>query len=455
MSFKSSSNEPMRLLSGLAACGRLPNREKLLKDEENPCIAKPYSFDIDQKEILRLASDRRRDEFRDHIAYAICSAAILFVAGFDLGPLFWVVIAIATYISYRRLARDKYILAENYSAENFDSDDKKMNDEKPKHNLVTYSGDNPFSDFGTNVGSWVLAVDTRRPKSGHDGPSIIDHKPSPAEIERLIAENLSQSRLLRGEARVLYFMHGSQIPKEVKAPGPYSPPKLLSKEQSAIFNHDPSSPVRRYLWFQKRGWSKEISLSYFVRISSYGADLILEISAVFMPPISKRYRWIDEIPPRSFKQTFRDIVSSSVIGGVSIFMSPLFLLGESIEAIKSAFSSRQDRIKRKVASTPSFNFGAPLGLRRKVADFDALSHFQQMDRRAGETVFSGRILRVFIDYLDECGVDTSELRNQQTTLLNQGIIVQGGDVKATNIAAGAGAAVTALAQSVTGQKKAA
>jgi hypothetical protein len=49
------------------------------------------------------------------------------------------------------------------------------------------------------------------------------------------------------------------------------------------------------------------------------------------------------------------------------------------------------------------------------------------------------ILDGIITFLDEHQIDTSGLRERQTMILNSGIIVQGGDVKAESLAVGAGA----------------
>jgi hypothetical protein len=49
------------------------------------------------------------------------------------------------------------------------------------------------------------------------------------------------------------------------------------------------------------------------------------------------------------------------------------------------------------------------------------------------------ILSSIITFLDAHHIDTSDLRERQTMILNSGIIVQGGDVKAESLAVGVGA----------------
>jgi len=44
-----------------------------------------------------------------------------------------------------------------------------------------------------------------------------------------------------------------------------------------------------------------------------------------------------------------------------------------------------------------------------------------------------------VEFLDDHNIDTSDLKERQTTILNSGVIVQGGDVNAESLAVGPGA----------------
>lgn len=196
-------------------------------------------------------------------------------------------------------------------------------------------------------------------------------------------------------------------------------------------------------------WGKEITISYFVRLFRHGDDLSLEINGVFMPPVAAQYRWIDQFAQQGFWGTVFDFIKSLFIGAWMLGWTPFYVLGKIQQAIAEAFGSKaraQRALEKSIDRTANFDFGAPLSVRRQVADFGPVQYFQQMDRRAAESAFAGRITRSFIDYLETCNIDTSELREQRTTLLNQGIVVQGGDVNAGNVAVGAGATVKALGQ---------
>ena len=207
------------------------------------------------------------------------------------------------------------------------------------------------------------------------------------------------------------------------------------------------------MWVRKSAWGKEISTSYFLRILEDRDDINLEITAVLMPPITDAYRWIDKIPPNGFRQFLADLLIS-VFGGTALLVwSPIYLAFLFLVGLKKIFTNPEKAIRRSVEQQPNYDFGAPVSLRRLMSDSNALSYFQNTDRRMAESAFTGRILRAFIDSLDKYNIDTSELREQRTTLLNQGIIVQGGDLKAKNVAAGLSSRISTVTSKISGSSK--
>lgn len=79
VSFRTSHNEPMRLISGLAAVGRLPGQSSLPTDILNPGKAAPFPLDIDRALIAAIAE--RRNGIRHGRAWAY--------SGVTASPPFW------------------------------------------------------------------------------------------------------------------------------------------------------------------------------------------------------------------------------------------------------------------------------------------------------------------------------------------------------------------------------
>lgn len=445
--FKSSSNEPARLLMGMAAAGRLPFVEQLRKEQEHPCQATPFSMDVDRKKLIELADEREATSFTNRVWYFCLAVAALVLIGLELFAAVLFPIIIAGIVVFRQRLHDRKALVADYQPSKFEPP------EAPDagihaQNLVTYAGFDPFEQFGVRFGSWVLMVDTKRAKPDDlSGGTTTD--PEIKKIEQAIMTSMAHAGQIVSVPKPLYFVQGANIPEDIKREGAISPPQNLYDDRFVKHADDPNSPVRRYLWIQKSMWGREITISYFVRLFRQGDDLNLEINGIVMPPVSAQYRWVDQIAPRGVWAAIFDFMGALVIGAVMLIWTPLFVLGKIQEGIAEALGSTERARRRTLKSierTANFDFGAPLSVRRRVADFRPVQYFQQMDRRAAEATFAGRVMRSFIDYLDECNIDTSELREQRTTLLNQGIVVQGGDVKADNLAVGAGAKVKSVGQ---------
>ena len=455
MAFKNSSNEPLRLAAGLAACGRLPGQSALESEIGHPAQATPFPIDIDRNVILSLVQLRKSNEVKQKIFYTILSLVAYFItieAETPLGIMVAIVVATIFYSWYSY--RDKYKIAPQYKPEAFEKTTK-LQIPQNNQNLIVYSGNSPFLNFGFVFGSWILSVDKERAQSDNilSGGTASVTSPDIHIIKQSICTSLKQSGIIDTDINTLYFVQGKNIPSRLKKQGPHKPPTQINTESIAELIDNAESQVREYVWIRKPGWNNEISTSYFLRVLENEGDLNLEIVGVFMPPISDQFRWIDKIPPKSFRQFLADLFVSVIAGSAMLIWSPIYLAGLIQNSISKAFFDPKKTIRRSIVQQPDYDFGATIGLRKQMSDINALSYFQDSDRKMAETAFTGRILRSFIDALDKCNIDTSELREQRTTLLNQGIIVQGGDLKAKNVAAGLGSRINSMTSKMSGNSK--
>ncbi len=445
--FKSSPNEPARLLMGLAAAGRLPKINKLRQEQNHPCLASPFPMDVDRTTLIALANERDKEMFGNRVGYfvlaviAVASGLTLFVPGVCLAILG------AGILAFRQTRQDRETLVPAYQPDSF-KPPKAPDDADGAQNLVTYSGYDPFSQFGMIFGTWVLVVDTTRAKQ--DGlDSAEPREPDLEKIERQIGASTTQAGQIVGDPQPLYFVQGKNIPEPFLRNRSARPPQHFPASAFSKFAEDPDAPIRRYLWIRKSIWGREITISYFIRLFRHGSDLNLEINGVIMPPVAENFRWVDQFAPQGPWDVMFEFIASLFVGAWMMVVAPFYAMAKFQEGLAKALGGEERALKNirtSVERTANFDFGAPLGIRRQVAAFGPVQYFQNMDRRAAEAAFAGRVTRSFIDYLDTCNIDTSELREQRTTLLNQGIMVQGGDVKADNLAVGAGAKVKALGQ---------
>jgi hypothetical protein len=72
-------------------------------------------------------------------------------------------------------------------------------------------------------------------------------------------------------------------------------------------------------------------------------------------------------------------------------------------------------------------------------------------------ILEHKILDTIVDFLDSRDVDTSDIKERRTTILNNGVIMSGGSIQAQNVAVGRGAKgiVSRFAQMTQPEKQAA
>jgi hypothetical protein len=439
MKFAHSHNEPRRLLVSAARLGRFPGIAALLEESKHPCRAKPLSLGVSTSEVVAAAEECESERLGDALAYSGIAFAVLVLwaavgeAAFLVG-LAGAAIFLRRRRRYRRFADDFLPAAFDAAAEKKTSPNGLADDT----NLVTFRGYDPFATFGSTVYNIYLVVDVERPSEDVAKGNARPKLPAVDELERRIVASLARSGLIEGEASELFFAQGKNLPVEVAASD--APPRSrIEPALGRLASVDAGSRLRRYLWLRRSTWDGEILVSYFLRVVRIGSDLTFELHGVFAPPVSASYRWVDKQPERTWRSDLADLGVSVPVGLAFLALAPLYVAYRTA-ALFGVERARRTLV-RGVKEDPMYDFGAPNSLRARAADGRVEQYFQLMDRLGLEQAFVGRITREYIDYLEELGIDTTELRERRTMILNHGVIVQGGELNATNVAAGTGASI--------------
>ncbi len=107
--------------------------------------------------------------------------------------------------------------------------------------------------------------------------------------------------------------------------------------------------------------------------------------------------------------------------------------------MNQVFDSEGRERRRRIRTSPLYNYGTDTALRQQLSSNRYVHYFQKLDGDFYSKVLERTILDEIVSFLDEHDIDTSDIRERQTTILNSGIIVQGGDVNAETLAVGSGA----------------
>jgi hypothetical protein len=103
---------------------------------------------------------------------------------------------------------------------------------------------------------------------------------------------------------------------------------------------------------------------------------------------------------------------------------------------------------RLIREKSDFDYGAVASVRGEASALEYQRYFQKLDKEMYMKILERKILDGIIEFLDMRNIDTSDLKERQTTILNSGGIVSGGSIPTENLAVGerARTVVTRLAK---------
>lgn len=308
-------------------------------------------------------------------------------------------------------------------------------------NLVVYSGFTPFVGIGFSLGGWSFSVNVNRPKE--EMGQLLEIKPFKLQdlynsVERVIGLCKFEGYV----AKDFLFVNGQQIrDQRWILPSIFSHPVHRVNDELVekyLVNNDPL--VRYYKCIRVFDWSNEIVISYFIRFSIRGGHLFIEVNRFLLTPLAQRHRQIDTILPPT-GSTLIELAMTSLLAGpfVAIFgvLSVLWRMYSAFEEMDLFGGQRRHRQREKeMRRNVLFNYGAITSLRQQLGSSVYDHYFQKLDKEMYIKVIDKQIIEAITDFLEKHNIDISDIKERKTTILNSGIIVQGGEIKAQALAVG-------------------
>lgn len=171
----------------------------------------------------------------------------------------------------------------------------------------------------------------------------------------------------------------------------------LSNELVASYVTKPGLGARYYQRLRVTDWGGEVVLAIFLRMRNIADNLFVEATYFLLSPAKDEFRVGDRRSP---------FTSPSGLIGEALYAvaaTPFVVMGIGVAAmdfvpglIKEALG--EDSTRRRAKSDPSFDFGTDQSVRQLGSAADVRRYFQKLDK---------------------------DLRERQSTILNQGVIVSG------------------------------
>ncbi|MFF3378542.1 hypothetical protein ACFYXF_37005 [Streptomyces sp. NPDC002680] len=331
-------------------------------------------------------------------------------------------------------------------------------------NVTVYSGYSPFIGYAEASSTWPLTVPllpADDPVGKGPRPGSRSGEPEPFTTVQLVDHVREQLRSVAARGRTdgtvdavpetlrsltvedRVFVNGTTIGEDDRfiTPSELTPATRLSAEAVEEIILNPTGTVRHHLAVHVPLWGGDVVPSVFLHFSVEGRTLHLRGTSHVLGPVAADYHVVDRLRDPLSPERERALVAAAVSRTFVAFLGAPFRAWG-----RARFETR--RTQRMVdeltamEQDPVFDYGARLSVRAMALSPVYHNYFQVVDARRITAAVERHTLVAIREFLDARGYDTTDFRAQQQTILNQGVIQQGGTSIVANQAIGTGANAT-------------
>lgn len=307
--------------------------------------------------------------------------------------------------------------------------------EEQSGRIILYGKYSPFIGAGYDIGGWSFALDITKPKTNLE--KTLDIIPfTVEELYQEIENNIDKIQLPEIEVKIEdnLYVDGQKVRDDARfLDSPFKPPYVNSNYTSGKLESEKSN--RYYKRIQITGWNGELIFSIFLRFFIFGNNLFLEAKYFLLPPLKNTFYAIDKIEsPGTIIQKI-DLLWQSFV--ITVFILPISFALNLYQLIKPIIISINRWLNTLlIKENPTYNYGAITSVRENASSNLYRQYFQILDKDMYLKVFETILLNSMVDFLDSKNIDTTDLKNRQTEIINQGIIMSGGSISSKNLAVG-------------------
>jgi hypothetical protein len=443
---------------------------QIIEFAKNPYNAVVKSPGVDSELLIKHALNAR---LRDR-QYKWLIAATLFVSFllFTIIPVLIVflpllmivifIIVLVKHINDHNFVKEHFTVGKFNTTFSYDGPDQHLIHQlqkKTTKNVTYYSGYSPFVGCGVEVGGWSFVIDIDKGKLLEDQETTATPKPfMEDELYYNVSKELQTLKIENCAIENKVYFNGKKIrskqellPDIFNVPvGEVAPDFMKSAMNSGV------SDARFYKVIQVTGWEGDLVLTAFLRFQKGEKTLFVENNYWLLPPIQEQYRAVDSIKKSSgIRYYFGQFVLVVFKTIFAIIASAFFVLNQITMGINHILGqSPEDKLRRNVKSSPDYDYGSATSIRQMVCQSRYLQHFQKLDKERYLKTIDKRILNGIEIFLDSKDISTAELRERETNVLNNNIIIQpGGTFNGGNVAMGKNAKIQNMFNSLTKGKK--
>ncbi|MGN7470679.1 hypothetical protein [Brevibacillus sp. SAFN-007a] len=372
--------------------------------------------------------------------YGLVYGIIGFIPAFLAWPFFYsflVTIGSKLYSEWlvtKQLSRNRF-----HKAGEASSFVEKMNEQRLKEleeleagNAIYYSGYSPFVGAGQRLGGWSFVFRTQNARNRENYVDI-----SLPHLYAFLEQKLHNLNIKDMSVNDGLFIDGKTLnmyPEFLTRDG--SAPLLNVSDDMIEESMKTFSEQRRfYKVVQVTGWQGNFIFSTFFRLVKNNRQMFLEVSYYLLPPLKEEYYKIDQMSSTiKASKIGKAFIRSIIPALLNPFRSPVRLISQVNLLISKGRTANQESKERE--ENPQFDYGAIESIREMVACNNLQNYFQEADVDMYRKQIERHLMDAMTEYFIDHDVDVSEFNSRKETVLQQGIVINGGNIQVENMVNG-------------------
>lgn len=303
-------------------------------------------------------------------------------------------------------------------------------------NVIVYGGFFPFIGSGFQLDGWSFTVNLKKVKK----EIVTTLTPICFEVEELyeyIDNAIREIKLSELTIEDKLCVNGQEIrDNSVLLPDIFGPPSSqVHADYIKQFINKSTGHIRHYKHIQIINRRGELVFSVFLRFIKLDENLFVETNNFVLCPVKNEYYLGDAIDPEINVPKVMPLLIGSIIETVFIWpLSILTVWNKNNGIIDDRL--KREQMKRIIRENPNFNYGATTSVRELANPSLYSQYFQQLDQEMYLKIIERQIIDSLCDFLETKNIDISDLNNRRNAIFNNGVIISGGSIKATNLSVG-------------------
>ena len=306
--------------------------------------------------------------------------------------------------------------------------------DQKEQNVIISGGYSPFQGSGYDIFGWSFTIDLTKPEN--------KSKPSDELHVRALYRETTESILslsipnLRIEDRLL--VNGTDIrsnvtllPDVVSKPITVAPYEFVNKY---IDKND--LKIRHYKMIQIPVWEGQLVLTVYFRFLKIGENLFVESRFFLLTPLKDKFLHVDNLTKRITLRQFGQLLAKSAFKAPFTWVGAIFWILSGFSEIQSSIFPQE---VKEVKDNEKYNYGWPESLRETWAQPRYEKYFQILDRDMYFKIVQQRLIDSITESLESRNISTDALKDRGTTIMNEGVMITGGNLKADSMAIGSNA----------------